>query len=56
MCGVIERILGCTLSGDLLQDLEDGIVCADSLANWLDPMPTFQETSSRQRYPRSNYF
>ena len=26
MVGVIERILDCTLSGDLIHDLEDGVV------------------------------
>ena len=46
MIGVLERILGCTLSGDLQQDLEDGVVCVGLLVNRVDPVQTLQETSS----------
>ena len=46
MIGVLERILGCTLSGDLQQDLEDGVVRVGLLVNRVDPVQTRQETSS----------
>ena len=48
MVGVIERILDCTLSGDLIHDLEDGVVFHFELASRTDSLQTLQETRSRQ--------
>lgn len=48
MVGVIERILDCTLSGDLIHDLEDGVVFHFELMPRIDSLQTLQETRSRQ--------
>ena len=44
MVGVIERILDCSLSGDLIHDLEDGVVYHFELMPRIDSL----QTRSRQ--------